>query len=138
MLNEYWFSIFAFVLGAFVGSFLNVCIYRIPAGESIVFPRSHCPNCKAGIRFHDNIPILSFLLLKGRCRTCRVFISLQYPFVELLTAILSFLLFKRFGVSPEFLGYFIFTSAMIVVSGIDLAHRIIPDQISLPADLLEK
>lgn len=135
MLNENWLSISAFVLGACIGSFLNVCIYRIPKGESIVSPPSHCPHCKARIRFYDNIPILSFFLLMGRCRSCHASLSLQYPLVELLTATLSLLLFKRFGASPEFVGYFIFTAAMIVVSGIDLAHRIIPDQISLPGIL---
>jgi leader peptidase (prepilin peptidase)/N-methyltransferase len=127
-----WLSIFAFILGAFVGSFLNVCIYRIPRGESIVFPASHCPQCRAKIHFYDNIPILSFLFLAGRCRACRAPISLRYPFVELLTAILALLLFKRFGPSLDFVGYFVFAAALVVVSGIDLAHRIIPDQISLP------
>jgi len=124
--------VFAFVFGAFVGSFLNVCIYRIPRGESIVSPPSHCPQCKAAIPFYNNIPILSFLLLRGRCRACHGSISLQYPFVELLMAIISLFFFKRFGPTPDFVGYFVFAAALIVVSGIDLAYRIIPDRISLP------
>lgn len=131
-IDPVWVSVFAFVLGAFVGSFLNVCIYRIPRGESIVSPPSHCPQCGERIRFYDNIPILSFLLVRGRCRACHVPISLQYPFVELLTAIISLVLFRRFGATVDFVGYFVFAAAIIVVSGIDLAHRIIPDRISLP------
>ncbi len=132
MLNDYWFSIFAFIFGAFVGSFLNVCIYRIPRGESIVFPRSRCPRCGEKVRFYDNIPFLSYLVLRGRCRTCQASIALQYPLVELLTAILSFLLLRRFGLSLDYVGYFGFVAALIIVSGIDLVHRIVPDRISLP------
>jgi len=127
-----WLSVFSFVFGAFVGSFLNVCIYRIPRGESIVFPSSRCPQCKAPIRFYDNIPLLNFVLLRGRCRACHGPVSFQYPLVELLTAAICLLLFKRFGATPDFVGYFVFATALIAVSGIDLAHRIIPDRISLP------
>lgn len=130
-----WLSIFAFVFGACVGSFLNVCIYRLPRGVSIVSPRSQCPRCQGQIRFFDNIPIISFLLLMGRCRHCGTAISLQYPIVELLTAIISLLLFKRFGPTLDYGGYFIFSAALIVVSGIDVAHRVVPDRISLPGIL---
>jgi len=131
-IDPFWLSVFSFVFGTFIGSFLNVCIYRIPQGESIVFPPSHCPQCKAKIRSYDNIPIISFLILRGRCRTCHVPISLQYPLVELFTAILFLLLFRRFGATLDFVFLFVFAAAMVVVSGIDLRHRIIPDRISLP------
>ena len=131
-IDPFCLSVFAFVFGTFVGSFLNVCIYRIPRGKSIVFPPSHCPECKAKIRSYDNIPIISFLILRGRCRTCHATISLQYPLVELFTAILFLLLFRRFGATLDFVFLFVFAAAMVVVSGIDLSHRIIPDRISLP------
>ena len=127
-----WFSVFVFAFGAFVGSFLNVCIYRIPRGESIVFPRSRCRACQTGIRPYDNIPLLSYLVLRGRCRRCGEPISPQYPLIELVTALLALFLFRRFGATVELLGYFAFSAALIVISGIDIGHRIIPDQISLP------
>ncbi len=131
-IDPFWLSVFAFTFGAFVGSFLNVCIYRIPRRESIVFPPSQCPECKARIRSYDNIPVVSFLILGGRCRTCHVPISLQYPLVELLTAILFLLLFRHLGANLDFVFLFGFAAAMVVVAGIDLHHRIIPDRISLP------
>jgi leader peptidase (prepilin peptidase)/N-methyltransferase len=131
IVDPVWLSVFAFILGAFIGSFLNVCIWRIPRGESVVFPRSRCPRCRTMIGWYDNVPILSFFFLRGRCRTCRAPISFQYPVVELLTAMLCYLLFNRFGVSVDFFGYFAFVAALVVVSGIDIAHRIIPDRISL-------
>lgn len=126
------FYIFAFILGAVVGSFLNVCIYRLPKNESIVFPPSHCPNCDYKIPFYDNIPILSYLLLAGRCRSCKTRISMQYPLVEFINALLTLILFMRFGPTFAFLVLFIFCSAMVVVTFIDLEHQIIPDVISLP------
>ena len=131
-IDPLWLSVFAFVVGAFVGSFLNVCIYRIPRGESIVFPRSRCPSCKTRIRPYHNIPLISYVVLRGRCPSCRETISPRYPLVEFLTALIALLLERRFGASVEFVGYFAFSAALIVVSGIDLAHRIIPDRISLP------
>ena len=127
------------VVGAFgltIGSFLNVCICRIPAGESIVFPPSHCPKCAAAISHRDNIPLLSYLLLRGRCRSCGGAISLRYPAVEALTGIMLVLLVQRFGVSPQLAVYGIFVAALIVISFIDLDHQIIPDVISLPGIVL--
>ena len=118
--------------GAVVGSFLNVCIRRIPAGESLVFPASHCPKCNHSIRFYDNIPIISFLLLRGRCRNCRESISLQYPLVELLTAIMALLLFWKFGLTLKFLFSFLFACVLIIITFIDLEHQIIPDVLTLP------
>jgi leader peptidase (prepilin peptidase)/N-methyltransferase len=120
------------IFGAIVGSFLNVCICRIPRGESIVTPGSHCPFCKNPIRFYDNIPLVSYFLLRGKCRHCDAPISLQYPLVEGVTALGSFLLFSRFGISWSYLFYFSFIAGLIVITVIDLYHQIIPDVISLP------
>ncbi|MBN2283070.1 MAG: prepilin peptidase [Deltaproteobacteria bacterium] len=120
------------VFGAVVGSFLNVCIYRIPSERSIVLPASHCPHCSHPIAFYDNIPIFSYLVLRGRCRHCKTLISLVYPLVELLTALLSLFLFLRFGLSFKYLFAFVFTCSLIVITFIDLEHQIIPDIISLP------
>jgi leader peptidase (prepilin peptidase)/N-methyltransferase len=120
------------IFGAMVGSFLNVCIYRLPKEESIVWPRSHCPTCKKTIRFYDNIPLVSYLLLRGRCRHCKGSISFQYPLVEGITALSSFLLIMKFGPSLSYLFYFALVAALIVITVIDLYHQIIPDVISLP------
>lgn len=126
------FYIFAFIFGAVVGSFLNVCIYRLPKEESVVFPPSHCPDCGYRIRWYDNVPIVSYLVLKGKCRSCSAPISPQYPIVEAINALLTLFLFMRFGLSRAFLVLFLFCSAMVVVTFIDLEHQIIPDAISLP------
>jgi leader peptidase (prepilin peptidase) / N-methyltransferase len=120
------------LFGALIGSFLNVCISRIPRGESIVTPGSHCPECKNPIKFYDNIPLISYLVLQGRCRHCHKPISSQYPVVEGLTACLSLFVFAKFGPSLSYLFYFAFVAALIVMTVIDLHHQIIPDVISLP------
>jgi len=125
-------GIVVFVLGAVVGSFLNVCIWRIPQGLSIVFPASSCPQCGHSIRFYDNIPLVSYLLLRGRCRSCGERISLRYPLVEGLTALMALLLFWKFGLTLKFAAVFLFVSALILVAFIDIDHQIIPDVISLP------
>jgi len=124
--------IFLTCVGAAVGSFLNVLIFRIPEGQSIVLPSSHCPKCGRAIRVYDNIPIISYLILRGECRDCHEKISMQYPIVEAITAIMSLLLFLKFGLSFKYLSSFIFTCALIVITFIDLRHQIIPDVISLP------
>lgn len=124
--------IIAFILGACVGSFLNVCICRIPESRSIVSPPSACPKCKTPIKFYDNIPMLSYLILCGKCRTCAEPISVRYPTVELLTGLLALAGMIRFGMSIDFIIYFIFLSALVVITFIDLDHQIIPDIISLP------
>ena len=141
------YSVFAFVLGAVVGSFLNVCICRMPDGASVVSPPSHCPKCDYRIRWYDNIPMLSYLVLKGKCRGCQAPISLQYPMVELLNGLLTLGLFLRLfplrflTEAPAeiilrqggiFAVLFIFCSALVVVTFIDLEHQIIPDSITLP------
>ncbi len=125
-------SLAIFVVGAVVGSFLNVCIYRLPAGQSVVFPTSHCPACRAPIRPYDNIPLVSYLLLRGRCRACGTAISVRYPLVEMLTAVAAVAALRHTGWSPEFLITFAFLCALIVITFIDLDHQIIPDAISLP------
>jgi leader peptidase (prepilin peptidase)/N-methyltransferase len=126
------FHLFVFVFGALVGSFLNVCILRIPNGASIVSPPSHCLSCKTAILFYDNIPLLSYLILRGRCRACGAPISPRYFLVELLTAVLAVALFERFGLGFTFFVSFLFVAALIVISFIDLDVRIVPDVISLP------
>jgi len=127
-----FFNIFSFIFGAAVGSFLNVCIFRIPAEQSIVKPASRCPSCEHPIRFYDNIPILSFLILRAKCRDCGAKISWRYPLVEFITGLLALLLFMKFGPTIHFLVFFIFTAVLIVITFIDLDHQIIPDVISLP------
>ncbi|MEW6334908.1 MAG: prepilin peptidase [Thermodesulfobacteriota bacterium] len=117
--------------GAAVGSFLNVCICRIPEGLSIVSPGSRCPKCGRPIRPYDNIPILSYLLLGARCRDCQGRISPRYPLVELLTAAFAWLLFRKYGLTPAFLAVFVFICALIVVTFIDLDRQIIPHVITL-------
>jgi leader peptidase (prepilin peptidase) / N-methyltransferase len=124
--------LFSFVLGAVIGSFLNVCICRLPAGESIAYPASRCPHCQAAIRWYQNIPILSYLLLWGRCANCRCGISSRYPLVEALTGALFVLIFLSFGVQWATPVYWLFAAALVVVTFIDLDHQIIPDVISLP------
>lgn len=125
-------KIFSLIFGAIVGSFLNVCIFRIPKNESIITPGSHCPNCNTPIKFYDNIPILSYILLGARCRYCKHSISIQYPIIEGITTISSFLIFIKFGISIDYFVYFFFICALIILTVIDLYHQIIPDVISLP------
>src|SRR5215468_8699552 len=96
----------AILFGLVIGSFLNVCIARLPHGMSVSFPRSYCPNCKKQIAFYDNVPILSYLLLGGRCRHCGQSISTRYPAVEAITALVSLLLYLKFGLSVEWGIYF--------------------------------
>ncbi len=130
------FAIWVFFAGACVGSFLNVCIFRIPEGKSVVSPGSHCPNCKNAIPFYLNIPILSFLILRGRCRHCGQAISFRYPMVEFLTATLTLGLFYKFGPTASFVFWFIFSSTLVTITFIDIDHQIIPDRISLPGIIL--
>ena len=121
-----------FILGTIIGSFLNVCIFRIPKGESIVSPSSYCPYCDHPIRFYDNIPIFGFLFLGGKCRNCRHPISARYFFVECMAGIFSLTLFLKFGLSLNYFAYLAFCYALLVITFIDLDHQIIPDVISLP------
>ena len=113
--------------GLLIGSFLNVCIYRIPREESIAFPSSHCPNCNTKLKWYDNIPVVSYLALIGKCRYCGEEISPQYPIVELLNAIIYLIIFSHFGFSLELFFYAIIFSILIIITVIDLQHMIIPD-----------
>jgi leader peptidase (prepilin peptidase)/N-methyltransferase len=125
-------TLISVIFGAMIGSFLNVCIYRLPKEESIIWPGSHCPHCKNPIKFYDNIPLVSYFLLGGKCRYCKGSIPLQYPLVEGITALSSLFLFMKFGPSLNFIYYFSFVAALIVITVIDLHYQIIPDVISLP------
>jgi leader peptidase (prepilin peptidase)/N-methyltransferase len=122
---------FALLFGLVIGSFLNVVIIRLPQGLSISIPRSHCPQCKRLIPWYDNIPILSYALLRGRCRRCNKKISARYPFVEALSGLVSVLLYFKFGLSVEWAIFLAFSAALIVLAFIDLDHRILPDMITL-------
>lgn len=126
---------FSVLFGLALGSFLNVCIYRIPLRKSIVHPPSSCPRCGERIRFYDNIPVVSYLVLLGRCRYCRHPISPQYPLVEAITGLFSLALFLKIGASPEYVFYLLFGASLIAVAFIDLHHQIIPDVVSIPGIL---
>jgi leader peptidase (prepilin peptidase)/N-methyltransferase len=129
---DWFFYIWVFSLGAIVGSFLNVCISRLPENQSIVKPRSRCPKCESSIAWYDNLPIISFIILRAKCRNCGEPISFQYPAVELLTAVLFVLIMHNFTNVPSMVIYMVFTCALVVITFIDLEHYIIPDEISLP------
>lgn len=122
-----------FIFGSIIGSFLNVVIFRLPSrDESIIFPASHCPACGTQLHWYENIPIISYILLRGRCFHCHKGISLQYPVVEFLMAILSLALYRHFGLTITAFGFFILCASLLVIIWIDLHHQIIPDIISLP------
>lgn len=140
----YWFGA-AFLFGAVVGSFLNVVIARLPEEQSVVSPRSRCPRCETQIAWYDNIPMLSWIILRAKCRACQLPISARYPLVELLTAVLSVLTFHRFVANPAvmtvegvvlYLVYFSFVAALVAITFIDFDHYIIPNEISYPGTAL--
>jgi leader peptidase (prepilin peptidase)/N-methyltransferase len=122
----------ALILGLIIGSFLNVCIHRIPINESLSTPSSRCPGCRHPVRWRDNIPVISFLILRGRCRDCGQPISWRYPLVELANGIGYVLLVWRFGAGLPTAVYALLYSSLLVVTFIDLDHQIIPDRITLP------
>jgi leader peptidase (prepilin peptidase)/N-methyltransferase len=128
--------IFAFIFGMAIGSFLNVLIYRLPRRISIVAPHSFCPSCKKPIRWYENIPVISYIILGGRCARCSKKISLRYPVVEALTGLLFLYAASRYGLSYEFFFIVFFFSAMIVVAFIDFSFQVIPDIISMPGIVL--
>lgn len=123
---------FLFIFGVVIGSFLNVLIYRVPRGRSIVRPPSSCPTCGARIRSRDNVPVLSYLLLRGKCRDCGAGISPRYPAVELLCGLLPLAVYWRFGLGPELAVLVPLAYVLVVLSFIDLDERILPDRITLP------
>jgi leader peptidase (prepilin peptidase)/N-methyltransferase len=120
------------IAGLAIGSFLNVCIHRIPRGESINHPPSRCPGCGQGLRWFDNVPVLGYLWLRGRCRSCRAPISLRYPIVELMTMALFLVHYAVFDWSPLLVPRLLFACAMVVLFAIDLEHHLLPDVITLP------
>ncbi len=127
---------FIFIIGLCVGSFLNVCIYRLPRSQSILHPSSHCPNCQNWLKWYDNIPLLSYSLLKGRCRNCQAPISARYPLVEILAGILFLLSFLHHPISLSFSSFLLFLKDLIFISlllpifFIDLENQIIPNSLS--------
>jgi len=125
-------KIFIFIIGSIIGSFLNVCIYRLPRGESIVFPSSHCVHCNNRICWFDNIPFLSYLFLRGKCRFCARPISFRYFTVEFITAALLLTFYVFFGLSPAFFFLSLLGAALIVSTFIDFEHQLIPDVITIP------
>ncbi|MBN1881406.1 MAG: prepilin peptidase [Deltaproteobacteria bacterium] len=129
-------QIATFFFGLIIGSFLNVCIYRLPREQSIVHPGSCCPECKEPIRWYDNIPLISFIALRGKCRGCARPISWRYPIVELLTGLVCTGLFYLYGPSVPFVIYFILSASLIVVTMIDVDFQIIPNVISIPGILI--
>jgi leader peptidase (prepilin peptidase)/N-methyltransferase len=126
------FSLWVFMLGAAIGSFLNVCIVRLPQGKSLLRPGSHCPRCGKPVRIYDNVPLVSYLILRGRCRDCKGPISPRYFLVEAVTALLSVAVVRNFGVTVEAAVYFVLFSALLVIIFIDLDTFTIPDVITLP------
>ncbi len=132
-MDEIWIQVLIFLLGLAIGSFLNVCIYRIPRSDlSIYSPRrSFCPECNQSIKWYDNIPLLSYLLLRGKCRHCKAKISVIYPIVEFTTALLFLVMYYQFDMTLEYLHALIFVSVLIPIFVIDAQHLIIPNSISL-------
>jgi len=124
--------IFAFMFGSAVGSFLNVLIYRLPRQVSIIAPHSFCPNCKKAIKWHENIPVLSFVLLRGKCSVCQKPIAIRYPVVEVFTGLLFIYAFSRYALSYEFFFIVFFLCALTVIAFIDFSFQVIPDIISMP------
>jgi len=134
-LDYLWWGL-VFFAGAAVGSFLNVCIYRIPAGESVVHPLSRCPVCRSYLRFFDLIPILSYFFLKGKCRYCGSRIAWQYPVVELITGLLFVLALVKYGITMSALRSIVLFSVIVPVAVVDLRHKIIPDKLNLAGFIL--
>lgn len=126
-------SSLAFVFGLVVGSFLNVVIHRLPRGESLVLPASKCPSCGARLRWHDNVPLVSYLLLRGRCRSCGVRISARYPVVEAITGVLFGAAAYSFGLSLELVQALVLLAVLVALAGIDLERRLLPNIIVGPA-----
>ncbi len=118
-----------FIYGLLIGSFINVLVYRIPRKESIAFPSSHCPRCNTKLKWYDNIPLLSYIFLKSKCRYCNDKISIQYPLVEIFNGIIYLILFSHFGVSIDFVFYALMSSVLIAIAFIDIREMIIPDSL---------
>ncbi|MZG29745.1 MAG: prepilin peptidase [Nitrospinae bacterium] len=125
-----------FCFGLAIGSFTNVCIHRLPKKESVVTPGSHCPKCSSDVRPMDNIPLISYIILGGKCRNCATRISPIYPAIEAVTAVLMLAGFFKFGLSFDFLVYAVVAPTLVIITAIDIEHQIIPDVITLPGIIL--
>ena len=136
MLLRLLLDVYAVLLGLVVGSYLNVVIHRLPRGLSTVLPRSRCPSCGVPIRARDNLPVLSWLLLRGRCRNCGAFIAWRYPAVEALTALLFLAAVERFGFSLDAVAAMLFCALLVALAGIDAEHYLLPDRLTLPGIVL--
>lgn len=132
MTDHWWLYLWVFPVGLVVGSFLNVCVFRLPDGLSVVSPRSQCPSCQQPIAWFDNIPLISYIWLGRRCRHCQASISLRYPVIELMNGLGYMGIVATFGWTWAAGVYAVFFSALLVVAWIDLDHLIIPDVVSLP------
>ncbi|OHW62691.1 type 4 prepilin-like protein leader peptide-processing enzyme [Andreesenia angusta] len=128
--------IFVIIFGLLLGSFLNVCIYRIPKKQSISYPPSNCQSCNTRLRAWDLVPVFSYLMLRGKCRYCGAPVSIRYPIVELLNPALYVLVYWKFGFSVEGLSYALLFSILVVISYIDYDHKIIPDGLNIAIALL--
>lgn len=129
-------DVYALLVGLVAGSYLNVVVHRLPRGESTVLPRSRCPACGSAIRAVDNVPVLSWLALRGRCRDCAAPIPMRYPLIEAVTAALFVLCMERFGPSAEALAAAVFCCLTIALAAIDVEHMILPDRLTLPGILV--
>jgi leader peptidase (prepilin peptidase)/N-methyltransferase len=125
-------GLFVLLFGACIGSFLNVCIYRLPRGESIVWPGSRCTSCGRALSWYDNLPVLSWMALRGRCRTCAAPVSMMYPLVETVAALTCLGVYLLYGLTPLALVRVLFAFALIVLFVTDLQHKILPNVITLP------
>lgn len=131
-----FYAIYSFILGIVIGSFLNVVIYRVPRRENLSKPGSHCPICNEPIKWYDNIPILSYIALGGKCRICRTKISIQYPLIELLTGFLFLLVYFKFGYSLKTLLFFAYVSILLSLSIIDIKNYFLPDSMTFSLIIL--
>ena len=129
-------AVVIFMFGLAIGSFANVCIYRLPKKESVVFPVSHCIACSTPVRPFDNIPVISYLILGGKCKDCKESISVIYPIIEVITALLLLAGFFKFGLTFDFLIYTVVAPTLVIITAIDIEHQIIPDVITLPGIVL--
>jgi leader peptidase (prepilin peptidase) / N-methyltransferase len=135
-INHYFGYVIVLLAGLAIGSFLNVLIYRFPREESIVFPASHCPQCLSTIKYRDNIPVMGYLLLGGRCRVCKMSIPLQYPLIELVTASFFVVLYSFYGFTGNFFSDAVLTSILLVALVIDLHTMLIPDKLTFPGSII--
>lgn len=125
-----FYLVYSFILGIVIGSFLNVVVYRLPRKENLSYPSSHCPVCNEKIKWYDNLPILSYIALRGKCRVCKTKISIQYPLIELVTGLLFLIVYLKFGFSLETIKFFAFICLLMPISIIDIKNYFIPDSIS--------